>query len=139
MGNFVAEFPDAETALIMGLRAHLQGVPVRGQALHLGERQCVVKATSSGSRLDPRRTRHQLTVTCWGKDNTDMQFAFDLAAKCLNWVEERPYYGRIGKYPCHKIDIVAYPYHDPDPGQSSGGSGISRYTFTFRVILAGVN
>lgn len=138
MGNFVAEFPDAEAACIMGLRAHLQGVPVRQQADKLGTRQCVVKLTSSGTRLDPRRVRVQLTVTCWGKDNTDSTEAFNLAAKCLNWVEERPYYGHMGKYPCHKVDIVSYPYYDPDSSQSVGGSGIARYSFTFRTILAGV-
>lgn len=128
----VAIRPDVETALIKVINTQL-GVKTSGKADRIGKSEGVVVRSTGGELLDPRRSVHQVSVSCWGVTTQDDMTAFKLASKALNLIENLPVEGWLGKYPCHNCNVVVAPYLDPDPK-----TGISRYSFAVRLHVAGI-
>lgn len=124
--------PDVETAVIRYLGSKID-VRVSGKADHIGKSPCVVVRATGGEILDPRRSVHQVSVSCWGVSPQDDYGAFQLAAKVLRLLEELPISGYVGNYPCHNCQVVVASYPDPDPN-----TGISRYSFAIRLHVAGI-
>lgn len=124
--------PDIETAVIRHLSSKT-GIRVSGKADHIGKTPCVVVRSTGGEILDPRRSVHQISVSCWGTSPQDDYGAFQLVAKVLQLLEELPISGYVGNYPCHNCRVVVAPYPDPDPN-----TGISRYSFAIRLHVAGI-
>ena len=124
--------PDVETAVIRYLGAKIS-VRVSGKADRIGKTPCVVVRSTGGEILDPRRSVHQISVSCWGVNPQDDYEAFQLAARVLRLLEELPISGYVGNYPCHNCRVVVAPYPDPDPN-----TGISRYSFAIRLHVAGI-
>lgn len=124
--------PDIETAVIRYLSSKT-GIRVSGKADHIGKTSCVVVRSTGGEILDPRRSVHQISVSCWGTSPQDDYQAFQLAAKILQLLEDLPISGYVGNYPCHNCRVVVAPYPDPDPD-----TGISRYSFAIRLHVAGI-
>ena len=129
----VAIRPDVETAVIRHLSSKV-GARVSGKADHIGKSPCVVVRSTGGEILDPRRSVHQISVSCWGVNPQDDYEAFQLAAKVLQLLEGLPISGYVGGYPCHNCQAVVAPYPDPDPN-----TGISRYSFAIRLHVAGIS
>lgn len=128
----VAVRPDVETAVIRYLNSK-DGIRASGKADLIGKTPCVVVRSTGGEILDPRRSVHQISVSCWGTTPQGDYAAFQLAARVLNWLEELPISGYVGNYPCHNCRVVVAPYPDPDPD-----TGISRYSFAIRLHVAGI-
>lgn len=128
----VAIRPDVETAVIRHLNSKL-GIRASSKADRIGKTPCVVVRATGGEILDPRRSVHQISVSCWGTSPQDDYEAFRLAAKVLNLLEELPISGYVGNYPCHNCQVVVAPYPDPDPS-----TGISRCSFAIRLHVAGI-
>lgn len=128
----VAVRPDVETAVIRYLGSK-DGIRASGKADRIGKTPCVVVRSTGGEILDPRRSVHQISVSCWGTTPQGDYAAFQLAARVLNWLEELPISGYVGNYPCHNCRVVVAPYPDPDPD-----TGISRYSFAIRLHVAGI-
>lgn len=124
--------PDVETAVIRYLNSK-NDIRASGKADRIGKTQCVVVRSTGGEILDPRRSVHQISVSCWGTSPQDDYEAFQLAAKVLKLLEELPISGYVGNYPCHSCRVVVAPYPDPDPD-----TGISRYSFAIRLHVAGI-
>lgn len=125
--------PDVETAVIRYLTAKA-GVRVAGKADHIGKTPCVVVRATGGEILDPRRSVHQISVSCWGTSPQDDYQASQLAIKVLHLLEELPDSGYVGSYPCHNCRVVVSTYPDPDPD-----TGVSRYSFAIRLHVAGID
>lgn len=128
----VAIRPDVETAVIQYLNSR-DGIRASGKADRIGKTPCVVVRSTGGEILDPRRSVHQISVSCWGTSPQDDYAASQLAARVLQLLEELPVSGYVGKYPCHNCRVVVAPYPDPDPN-----TGISRYSFAIRLHVAGI-
>lgn len=128
----VAVRPDVETAVIRYLSSKT-GVRTSGKADHIGKTPCIVVRSTGGEILDPRRSVHQISVSCWGTSPQGDYAAFQLAAKVLQLLEGLPISGYVGNYPCHNCQVVVAPYPDPDPN-----TGISRYSFAIRLHVAGI-
>lgn len=128
----VAVRPDVETAVIRYLNSK-DGIRASGKADRIGKTPCVVVRSTGGEILDPRRSVHQISVSCWGTTPQGDYAVFQLAARVLNWLEELPISGYVGNYPCHNCRVVVAPYPDPDPD-----TGISRYSFAIRLHVAGI-
>ena len=128
----VATRPDVETAVIRYLSSKT-GIRVSGKADRVGKSPFVVVRATGGEILDPRRSVHQISVSCWGTDPQDDYEAFQLAARVLNWLENLPISGYVGNYPCHNCRVVVAPYPDPDPN-----TGTARYSFAIRLHVAGI-
>lgn len=124
--------PDVETAIIRYLSSKI-GARVSGKADRIGKTPCVVVRSTGGEILDPRRSVHQISVSCWGVSPQDDYEAFQLGAKVLQLLEELPISGYVGNYPCHNCRVVVAPYTDPDPN-----TGISRCSFAIRLHVAGI-
>lgn len=129
----VAIRPDVETAVIRYLSSR-DGIRASGKADRIGKTPRVVVRATGGEILDPRRSVHQVSVSCWGISPQDDYQAFQLAAKVLQLLEELPISGWVGNYPCHDCRVVVAPYPDPDPN-----TGISRYSFAIRLHVAGIS
>lgn len=127
----VAIRPDVETAVIRYLNSKT-GIRVSGKADRIGKTPCVVVRATGGEILDPRRSVHQISVSCWGVSPQDDYAAFQLASRVLNLLETLPISGYVGNYPCHNCRVAVAPYPDPDPD-----TGISRYSFAIRLHVAG--
>ena len=128
----VAIRPDVETAVIRFL-ASQDGIRAAGKADRIGKSPTVVVRATGGEILDPRRSVHQISVSCWGATPQDDMEAYKLAARVLQLLEGLPITGWVGKYPCHNCRVVVAPYPDPDPQ-----TGISRYSFAIRLYVAGI-
>ena len=128
----VAIRPDVETAVIRYLNSK-GGIRASGKADRIGKTPCVVVRATGGEVLDPRRSVHQISVSCWGVSPQDDYQAFQLAVKVLQLLEELPINGWVGAYPCHNCRVVVAPYPDPDPN-----TAISRYSFAVRLHVAGI-
>ena len=128
----VATRPDVETAVIRYLSAK-DGIRASGKADRIGKNPCVVVRSTGGEILDPRRSVHQISVSCWGVSPQDDYRAYQLAAQVLQLLENLPIDGWVGNYPCHNCRVVVSPYPDPDPD-----TGISRYSFAIRLHVAGI-
>lgn len=128
----VAIRPDVETAVIRYLNSKT-GLRASGKADFIGKTPCIVVRATGGEILDPRRSVHQISVSCWGVSPQDDYTAFRLAAEVLNLLETLPISGYVGNYPCHNCRVVVAPYPDPDPN-----TGISRYSFAIRLHVAGI-
>lgn len=126
----VAIRPDVETAVIRYLNSN-PGIRASGKADRIGKTPCVVVRATGGEILDPRRSVHQISVSCWGVSPQDDYVSFRLAAEVLNLLETLPISGYVGNYPCHNCSVVVAPYPDPDPN-----TGISRYSFAIRLHVA---
>jgi len=124
--------PDVETAVIRHLSAK-DGIRASGKADRIGKTPCVVVRSTGGEILDPRRSVHQISVSCWGVSPQDDYAAFQLAATVLQILEGLPVSGWVGPYPCHNCQVVVAPYPDPDPN-----TGVSRYSFAIRLHVAGI-
>lgn len=128
----VAIRPDVETAVIRYLSAKVN-IRTSSKADHIGKTPCVVVRSTGGEVLDPRRSVHQISISCWGTSPQDDYAAFQLAARILQLLEMLPIEGFVGNYPCHNCQVVVAPYPDPDPN-----TGISRYSFAIRLHVAGI-
>ena len=128
----VAIRPDVETAVIRYLNSR-DGIRASGKEDRIGKTPCVVVRSTGGEILDPRRSVHQISVSCCGINPQDDYRAFQLAARVLQLLEELPISGWVGNYPCHDCRVVVAPYPDPDPN-----TGISRYSFAIRLHVAGI-
>ena len=124
--------PDVETAVIRYLNSK-DGIRAASKADRIGKTPCVVVRATGGEVLDPRRSVHQISFSCWGISPQDDYRAFQLAIKVLQLLEELPVSGWVGAYPCHNCRVVVAPYPDPDPN-----TGVSRYSFAIRLYVAGV-
>lgn len=124
--------PDVETAVIRYLNSK-DGIRASGKADRIGKTPCVVVRSTGGEILDPRRSVHQISISCWGVSPQDDYGASQLGAKVLQLLEELPISGYVGNYPCHNCRVVVAPYPDPDPDTS-----ISRYSFAIRLHVAGI-
>ena len=124
--------PDIETAVIRYLNSK-DGIRASGKADRIGKTPCVVVRATGGEILDPRRSVHQISVSCWGVSPQDDYQAFQLATKVLQLLEELPISGWVGAYPCHNCRVVVAPYPAPDPTP-----GVSRYSFAIRLHVAGI-
>ena len=124
--------PDIETAVIRYLNSK-DGIRASSKADRIGKTPCVVVRATGGEILDPRRSVHQISVSCWGVSPQDDYQAFQLAARVLQLLEELPISGYVGNYPCHNCRVVVAPYPDPDPN-----TGVSRYSFAIRLHVAGI-
>ena len=128
----VAIRPDVETAVIRFLSSQ-DGIRAAGKADRIGKSPMVVVRSTGGEVLDPRRSVHQISISCWGTTPQDDMGAYRLAARVLQLMEGLPINGWVGKYPCHNCHVVVAPYPDPDPQ-----TGISRYSFAIRLHVAGI-
>lgn len=128
----IAIRPDIETAVIRYLSSK-DGIRASGKADRIGKTPCVVVRSTGGEILDPRRSVHQVSVSCWGVSPQDDYQAFQLTARVLQLLEELPVNGWVGAYPCHNCRVVVAPYPDPDPN-----TGVSRYSFAIRLHVAGI-
>lgn len=124
--------PDVETAVIRFLNSK-DGIRAAGKADRIGKSTLVVVRSTGGEILDPRRSVHQISVSCWGTTPQDDMGAFRLAERVLQLLEQLPIDGWVGKYPCHNCRVAVAPYPDPDPQ-----TGISRYSFAIRLHVAGI-
>ena len=124
--------PDVETAVIRFLNSK-DGVRAAGKADRIGKSTLAVVRATGGEILDPRRSVHQISVSCWGTTPQDDMGAYRLAVRVLQLLEELPIGGWVGKYPCHNCKVVVAPYPDPDPQ-----TGVSRYSFAIRLHVAGI-
>lgn len=123
--------PDVETAVIRFLNSK-DGIRAAGKADRVGKSPLAVIRATGGEILDPRRSVHQISVSCWGTTPQDDMGAYRLAARVLQLLEQLPLGGWVGKYPCHNCRVVVAPYPDPDPQ-----TGVSRYSFAIRLHVAG--
>lgn len=128
----VAIRPDIETAVIRYLNSK-PGIRASGKADRIGKTPCVVVRATGGEVLDPRRSVHQISVSCWGVSPQGDYEAFQLANRVQHLLEELPISGYVGNYPCHNCHVVVAAYPDPDPN-----TGISRYSFAIRLHVAGI-
>lgn len=128
----IAIRPDIETAVIRYLSSK-DGIRASGKADRIGKTPCVVVRSTGGEILDPRRSVHQVSVSCWGVSPQDDYQAFQLTTRVLQLLEELPVNGWVGAYPCHNCRVVVAPYPDPDPN-----TGVSRYSFAIRLHVAGI-
>lgn len=124
--------PDVETAVIRFLSSK-DGIRAAGKADRIGKSPMVVVRSTGGEVLDPRRSVHQISVSCWGINPQDDLSAYKLAVRVLNLLEGLPLDGWVGQYPCHNCRVVVSPYPDPDPK-----TGVSRYSFAIRLHVAGI-
>lgn len=124
--------PDVETAVIRYLSSK-DGIRASGKADRIGKTPFVVVRSTGGEILDPRRSVHQISVSCWGMSPQDDYQAFQLAARVLQLLEKLPIDGWVGIYPCHNCRVAVAPYPDPDPN-----TGVSRYSFAIRLHVAGI-
>lgn len=124
--------PDVETAVIRYLNSK-NGIRAASKADRIGKTPCVVVRATGGEVLDPRRSVHQISVSCWGTSPQDDYQASQLALRTLHLLEELPDLGYVGAYPCHNCRVVVAPYPDPDPN-----TGVSRYSFAIRLHVAGI-
>lgn len=129
----IAIRPDVETAVIRYLNSK-PGIRAVSKADRIGKTPCVVVRATGGEILDPRRSVHQISVSCWGVSPQSDFEAFQLASKILTLLETLPISGYVGNYPCHNCRVVVAPYPDPDPD-----TGISRYSFAIRLYVAGIS
>ena len=120
-----------ETAVIRFLSSK-DGIRAAGKADRIGKSPVVVVRATGGEILDPRRSVHQISVSCWGINPQD-DMTFKLAERVLQLFERLPIDGWVGKYPCHNCRVVVAPYPDPDPQ-----TGVSRYSFAIRLHVAGI-
>lgn len=128
----VAIRPDVETAVIRYLNSK-DSIRASGKADRIGKTPCVVVRATGGEILDPRRSVHQISVSCWGTSPQDDYQASQLAVRVLQLLEGLPVSGWVGNYPCHNCRVVVAPYPDPDPN-----TGVSRYSFAIRLHVAGI-
>lgn len=128
----IAIRPDVETAVIRYLSSK-DGIRASGKADRIGKTPCVVVRSTGGEVLDPRRSVHQISVSCWGVSPQDDYQAFQLTTRVLQLLEELPISGWVGAYPCHNCRVAVAPYPDPDPN-----TGVSRYSFAIRLHVAGI-
>lgn len=128
----VAIRPDVETAVIRYLNSKPH-IRASGKADHIGKTRCVVVRSTGGEILDPRRSVHQISVSCWGVSPQDDYETFQMAVRVLQLLEMLPVDGYVGNYPCHNCQVVVAQYPDPDPN-----TGISRYSFAIRLHVAGI-
>lgn len=124
--------PDVETAVIRYLNSK-DGIRASSKADRIGKTPCVVVRATGGEVLDPRRSVHQISVSCWGVSPQHDYQAFQLAVRVLQLLEGLPVSGWVGDYPCHNCRVVVAPYPDPDPN-----TGVSRYSFAIRLHVAGI-
>lgn len=124
--------PDVETAVIRFLNSK-DGIRAAGKADRIGKTPLAVVRATGGEILDPRRSVHQISVSCWGTTPQDDLGAYKLATAVLQLLEGLPLDGWVGKYPCHNCTVVVAPYPDPDPQ-----TGVSRYSFAIRLHVAGI-
>lgn len=124
--------PDVETAIIRFLNSK-DGIRAAGKADRIGKSPLVVVRSTGGEILDPRRSVHQISVSCWGTTPQDDLKACRLAERVLQLLEQLPIDGWVGKYPCHSCHVAVAQYPDPDPQ-----TGVSRYSFAIRLHVAGI-
>lgn len=124
--------PDVETAVIRFLNSK-DGIRAAGKADRIGKTPLAVVRATGGEILDPRRSVHQISISCWGTTPQDDLGAYKLANAVLQLLEGLPLDGWVGQYPCHNCNVVVAPYPDPDPQ-----TGISRYSFAIRLHVAGI-
>lgn len=124
--------PDVETAVIRYLNSK-GDIRASNKADRIGKTPCVVIRATGGEILDPRRSVHQISVSCWGVNPQSDYQASQLAARVLQLLEMLPVGGYVGSYPCHNCRVVVAPYPDPDPN-----TGVSRYSFAIRLHVAGI-
>lgn len=97
--------PDVETAVIRFLSSK-DSIRAVGKADRIGKSPMVVVRATGGEVLDPRRSVHQISVSCWGVTPQDDMGAYRLAARVLQLLEELPIDGWVGKYPCHNSRVA---------------------------------
>ena len=80
----VAVRPDVETAVIRYLNFK-DGIRASGKVDRIGKTPCVVVRATGGEVLDPRRSVHQISVSCWGVSPQNDYEAFQLSRFCSCW------------------------------------------------------